>query len=241
MEAELLNNLLYGLIAGLATTLGGIIVLFIHTPKKEQMSLYLGFAAGVMIGVSVFELIPHGLEISNIWYCIAGFILGCLVIWGLDLLLTKKNWSVTLHKYGKIGYFMAMGIALHNLPEGLAIGAGYGAAPTLGLVIAVSIGLHNIPEGMSIALPLRISGCSWKKILGVTTLAGLVTPIGSIIGYLISSISNEVITAALGMAAGCMLYIASDELIPESHHCHSHMANLGILSGFIVMLVLSSI
>lgn len=241
MTPEFIYNLLFSTFAGLATTVGAIIVLYIHSPKKEHMSIYLGFAAGVMLGISAFELIPYGLELANIWYCVMGFVMGCLVMWGLDVFIKKSHPVMNARKYEKTGYFIAIGIALHNFPEGLAIGAGYGAAPNLGLVIALSIALHNIPEGMSIAAPLRISGNGWKRIIGITTLAGLVTPIGSIMGYLISGISKEIIAIALGMASGSMIYIASDELIPESHHCHSHLANLGIISGFLVALILSNI
>lgn len=236
---HILLYLLYSLVAGLATTIGSIIVLAFRYPSKKQMSLYLGFAAGIMIGVSVFELLPHGIQLSNIFYAAGGFVLGCILMWLLDHFLSRTSYSQSSFKYQKLGYYIALGIGAHNLPEGLAIGAGFSATPTLGLIVALSIGLHNIPEGMSIAMPLKVHGVNWKRIILITTLAGLTTPFGTLVGTLVGNISSTVITLALGMAAGSMIYISSDELIPESHHCHSHMANLGILSGFLLMLILS--
>jgi ZIP family zinc transporter len=131
------------------------------------------------------------------------------------------------------GLFMAIGIALHNLPEGLAIGAGYGNSTALGATIAISLALHNIPEGMVTAAPLLLSGMNKWVVVAIATAAGLVTPIGTLIGAALISISPEFISAAMALAAGAMIYIVSDELIPQSHKYHNHAANFGLVAGFV--------
>lgn len=251
---ELFRNILLALLAGLATSLGGIIIYIIKKPNKIHMSIYLGFAAGIMIGISVFELIPEGIAMGNLTLVAVGFVIGCLLMWTIDIATTKKldpighgkgqtfeNRVSDRKSYSRMGYFIALGIALHNLPEGLAIGAGFGTEPKLGLLLAITIGLHNVPEGMSIAMPLRMSGSSILKVLKITLIAGLFTPIGAALGYMLVRLSPLAISVCLGMAAGAMTYIASDELIPESHHCHNHFANFGILSGFLLILISTGI
>ena len=141
----------------------------------------------------------------------------------------------------KMGYFIAAGIALHNLPEGLALGAGYQAAEELGSMIALAILLHNIPEGMGIAAPLKAGGTRSITILCITSSAGLFTPLGTLIGVLIFNISPLFISLSMGFAAGAMIYIVSDELIPESHKQHSHYANLGIAFGVLLTFLTQSI
>lgn len=104
-------------------------------------------------------------------------------------------------------------------------------------MIALAIALHNIPEGMRMSVPLRMARVRVSRILLVTTLAGIFTPVGTLIGFLLYSISRDFVSISLALAAGAMIYIVSDELIPESHKHHSHFANLGIVVGFLVVLL----
>ncbi len=231
-------------IAGLATGLGGIIV-FLFRPRSERiMSFSLGLAGGIMLAVITFELIPYALKLTNLLYTALGFCLGIMILFLLDTIIPHIHIETGEKERGrliKMGILIALGIGLHNMPEGLAIGAGYKAAAALGFTVALAIGLHNIPEGIAIAVPLQVGGTSNHRMIFATVLAGLCTPLGMAIGFLFYHISRAVIGTCLALAGGAMLYIVSDELIPESHKHHSHYANLGITVGFIFILFLSGL
>lgn len=247
-----MESMLYSFLAGTSTALGAILLMFFGTPGRRSMAGLLGFAGGIMVAVSVFELMPEALELGPMSVLITGFLLGCGMMYMLDRLMphahmsesddlelenvdakAKENQTVL-----RTGYLIFMGIALHNVPEGLAIGAGVEASPQLGLVIAVAIGLHNIPEGLAVAGPLKAGGLSNLKILLFTLGAGLMTPLGTGIGLLIFNISEVFIAGSLAFAAGAMIYIVNDELIPQSNNMHSHMANAGLIAGLLIGFVL---
>ncbi len=226
--------------SGLATGIGALILMFFGTIRRKALSALLGFAAGIMIAIATLGLLPEALEFGTITSAGGGFALG------LAMMLFLDNRIPHLHmfqkegvngEYAKMGMFIALGIALHNLPEGLALGAGYEAAPAFGKMLALAIALHNIPEGIGIACPLKMSGAKPLRIFGIACLAGLFTPIGTLLGFVPFGISEVFISMAMGFAAGAMIYIASDELIPESHRQHSHSANIGIAMGVLVTFI----
>ncbi|HLV08596.1 MAG TPA: ZIP family metal transporter, partial [Halanaerobiales bacterium] len=134
----------------------------------------------------------------------------------------------------RTGYLILFGITLHNIPEGLAIGAGLESSPEVGLYIAIAIALHNIPEGLAIAGPLKVGGVSNGKLFLFTLGAGLMTPVGALIGLLFFNISTIFIAGSLAFAAGAMVYIVNDELIPQANSLHSHFANAGIIVGLLI-------
>lgn len=242
--------LLVSTAAGLATGIGALIVLIIGKPSRGMLSLMLGFAAGVMLSIAGFDLIPEAVAAGGRPLAVVGFLLGAGFMMSLDLIIPHIHMgSGSNEKRGsskpvseadgdasmlKMGWFIYFGLALHNLPEGLAIGAGYGASQGLGTAIALSLALHNIPEGMASAAPLYMGGMGKLKLFLLTTLAGLLTPVGTLIGQLLFQISPKFICIALAFAAGSMVYIVSDELIPESHSFHCHWANIGLLAGLVV-------
>lgn len=135
-----------------------------------------------------------------------------------------------------MGYLIAIGIALHDLPEGIAIAVGYSATPELGLIIALAIGLHNIPEGMATAAPLKMGGMNSFKILALTTLVSLITPLGAYLGFIIISISKSLIGLLLAFAGGAMTFIVHNELWPESKRRHPNYSRLGAVCGIVLML-----
>jgi ZIP family zinc transporter len=137
-----------------------------------------------------------------------------------------------------MGYLIAIGIALHDLPEGIAIAAGFSATTTLGWKIAIAIGLHNVPEGMITAAPLSMSGLSPFKILATTGLVSLFTPLGTLLGLLIVSLSKTYISFLLAMAAGAMIYIVLFEILPEGKKRHPNYARLGIVAGIMLIFFL---
>jgi len=139
----------------------------------------------------------------------------------------------------KMGYLVAIGIALHDLPEGVAIAAGYSAQQHLGLVIATAIGLHNIPEGMATATPLLIGRVQPLKILALNVIVSFFTPIGALIGLVLVQISPHMIALLLAVAAGAMTFIVKNELLPESRRRHPNYSTFGGIIGFLFILALS--
>lgn len=219
----------------MVTGIGAIITVLIKSPSERIMSLSLGFAAGIMIGISTLSLIPESIGAGSPVFCLLGFVSGAFLLWLVDVLLPHIHKSETeCDMYLKMGSFIALGIAFHNLPEGIAIGASNEISAELGVYTAVSIGIHNIAEGLSVAMPLCLGKMRKIRIVYVTTFTGLATLLGTLIGLYLVSISTSFISFSLAFAAGAMVYIASDELIPQSHCVHSHFANAGIILGILL-------
>lgn len=236
--------LLVSMVSGLATGIGALIVLAFGQFSPRVLSALLGGAAGVMVAISMFDLLPSAVAYGSVANAAAGFAAGALLMLLLDSVIPHlhfMNGDGDSSMYAKRGYFIALGIALHNIPEGLAVGAGYEAAPSLGLLIALAIALHNIPEGIGIAACLRIAEVNRFWIVAITCLAGLFTPIGTVLGFAFLGISPRFIAVAFGLAAGAMIYIVSDELIPESHKQHSHAANIGLIAGILLTFVMEKL
>jgi ZIP family zinc transporter len=143
----------------------------------------------------------------------------------------------------RAGMLMAIGITLHNLPEGLIVTAGYAYVPRLGLIIAIAIMLHNIPEGVATAIPLIAAGMKPSKIAALTLLSGLAEPVAALIGVFVFSLLNRtVIGYSLAFAAGVMTYITADELIPVAHeYGHKHTVSVALLLGIIFALLVDAI
>jgi ZIP family zinc transporter len=137
------------------------------------------------------------------------------------------------------GLLVFSSIALHKIPEGLAIGTSFVAAPRLGLLMALAIALHNIPEGIAVAGPFRASGMGRLRCILWATLSGLAEPIGAFIGAVFIVVCTPLLPFSLAFAGGAMLYVVSDELIPESHsHGFEHEATFGFIVGFLLLLAL---
>ncbi|MGE5654118.1 MAG: ZIP family metal transporter, partial [Bacillota bacterium] len=169
-----------------------------------------------------------------VWVVASGFLVGGCVIWAADTFVPHVHVKDAA-SMARTGLLIAAGIALHNLPEGLAVGAGYGDNVQSGAAIAAAIGLHNIPEGMAMSLPMLAGGIGFWPVVAIATFAGLVTPIGAVIGSWFAHLSPTMLAFSLAFAAGAMVYITSDELIPLSHKDgHSHFANAGVMIGFLV-------
>jgi len=236
----IITILLYGLIAGLVTGLGAVISISIKNITNKILSISLGFASGIMIGISALSLIPTSLDMSNSIICIAGFAAGALFLFLVDISMPHiHKVEADLSNYAKMGYFIALGITLHNLPEGIAIGATSEVSYHMGIMTAITIGLHNIAEGLCVAMPLCLANVRKSRVVLITTMTGMSTLLGTWLGMILGLISPFVIAFFLAFAAGAMIYISSDELIPKSHHSHSEYANVGIMLGFILALILS--
>lgn len=231
------------IIAGLATCLGSIIVIFLGNPKEKTISVLFGLAAGIMLAVVILDLLPSSLEQGSFRQAAAGFSIGIIIMLFLDLILSQiyPNAKMGSPKtyFLKMGYLVAMGIALHDLPEGIAIAAGYSAQEHLGLVIALAIGLHNIPEGMATATPLKIGGVAPVKIVLLNILVSFFTPVGAFLGIVLVKMTPNHIALLLAIAAGAMTFIVQNELLPESRRKHPNYSTIGGIVGFLFILVLS--
>lgn len=190
------------------------------------------------MAVICFDLIPEALGLANILIIMIGIGLGIIAMIFCDLLVeTKfsKKKSLKANNLLKTGIIVSIGLAIHNFPEGLAIGSGFEASTRLGIGLAVAICLHDIPEGISMAVPMKNGGMKvWKVILYVI-LSGVTTGIGAFFGAIIGSISETIIAISLSFAAGAMLYIVSGELIPESNKLYKgRMSAVGNILGFMI-------
>lgn len=204
---DLLKTTILGLFFGtFGTTLGGILGVIIKKHSNKFLSFILSFASGLMMAVICFDLIPEALGISGIVNIVIGIIVGIVAMIFCDLLVEKKfsNHKV-LKKEGnnllKTGIIVSIGLAIHNFPEGLAIGSGFEASMKLGLSLALAICLHDIPEGISMAVPMKNGGMKISKVIFYVVLSGITTGVGAFFGAIVGSISEQVIAICLSFAA----------------------------------------
>lgn len=240
---NLLKTTLIGLFFGtFGTTIGGLIGIYFKKTSNKFLSFVLSFASGLMLSIVCFDLIPEAMEIASIINVLLGITLGIIAMITCDILVQNKfnSKKVKLKNNSllKTGIIVSIGLALHNFPEGLAIGSGFGASITLGYSLAIAICLHDIPEGISMAVPMKSGGMNKIKIILFVILSGITTGIGAFFGALIGGISKKVISMCLSFAAGAMLYIVSGELIPESNKLYKgRMTAIGNIFGFLLGMI----
>jgi len=235
---------LQGLLAGLGTCLGALVVIAFGRMRPRTLSLSLGLASGIMMGVIIFDLLPSSLRHGNPKATLAGFCVGLILMAILDLglnILTPATTTTKIRHYRRMGYLIATGIALHDFPEGLAIAAGFATVGKLGPLLVLAIGLHNIPEGMAMAAPLRQGGLSAGRVLLINILISLITPLGTFFGLALVEKSSTFICLLLAQAAGAMAYITLGELVPESRRNNKPLAYLGMLAGLALTLAMRTV
>lgn len=213
------TTLLVTAAAGIGGTgLGGTLATLFRRDSGREASLLLSFAAGVMVSVSCFGLLTEAAAPGAMELVALGVFLGCAVTAGLNALLDRGQPTGGLVLAGLV---MAAAIALHNVPEGMVIGASFTVSDNLvlgaGMVMAVLIGLHNIPEGMAVAVPLISGGTSRVKATLLTAACGLPTVLGAWLGFWLGDIGPLGLTLSLGFASGAMLYVVFGEIMPESY------------------------
>ena len=239
--------LLTALGVGGATLIGAIIGFLFKKISHKFSDIVLSFAAGVMLAASVLGLVLPSLEHGGkygIIITIAGIFVGAICLDLVDKLVPHLHKmaepDIEPHKSVNINkvFLFVTAIAIHNLPEGIAAGVGFGSGDTTqALIIAGGIALQNIPEGMVIIGPMLAAGVSRRKTLAIASLTGIIEVVGTFIGYFAISIASVILPFALAFAAGTMLYVISDEMIPETHaHGSERGATYSLLVGFSVML-----
>jgi ZIP family zinc transporter len=214
--------------------------------KMRTYDSLLGFAAGVMTAIATLGLINEALTQGNAVITLAGVAVGTAALFALDRFLPHEHELLPFACTDPTGYrrglMLLAAMTLHNVPEGLAMGTSYAAHPRLGLLLALAIALHNIPEGIAVAGPFRACGMPRRQYLAWTIGSGLAEPVAALFGALFVTLFKEFLPFSLAFAGGAMLYVVSDELIPESHsHGYEHEATLGFVLGFMLLLALSQV
>ncbi|WP_305907716.1 ZIP family metal transporter [Methylomarinum sp. Ch1-1] len=241
---------LASILAGLATGVGALPALFF---KEISLSLFngmLGMAAGVMLAATAFSLLLPGIEYGDLiwpgnglWVVAAGMLIGAYFLHYADEKLPHLHFDTapdtSLNSMQKISLFI-IAITIHNFPEGMSVGVSFGTGDIKnGIVLAIAIGMQNIPEGMAVALPLVGLGYNKWKAVGIATLTGLVEPVGGLLGITMVSVFSPILPIAMGFAAGAMLFVISEEIIPETHaNGRSRIATFALMIGFIIMMAL---
>jgi ZIP family zinc transporter len=230
-------------LTGLATGLGAIPVLFTKKISDRLLDVLLGFSAGVMLSATCFSLIVPAIDMSGPLIVVAGIALGALTLHLLDRFVPHFHPASGPEgrpsNLPKVWLFV-IAMTIHNFPEGIAVGVSFGNGDiALGLSVAIAIALQNMPEGLAVALPLVREGYSRGKAFWYATLTGLVEPLGGIIGLALIAFILPIQPWGLAFAAGAMLFVVSDEMIPESHKKgFEREATFGLISGFILMMFL---
>ena len=236
---------------GGATVVGALVGFLFKTIPHKFNDMILGFAAGIMLCASILGLILPSVEMGGnygIWISVLGVVLGAVFLDFADK-LTPHLHKITgvdrgkHHGHASINKLMlfVLAIAIHNLPEGMAAGISFGS-DNIGdaLTVVIGIALQNLPEGMVIISPMLISGISKSRTFAIASLTGVIEVIGTFIGYFLAGISGNILPFLLAFAGGTMLYVISDEMIPETHsHGFEKYATYSFIIGFLIMLIMN--
>jgi ZIP family zinc transporter len=242
----------------LLTALGAAGVFFIRKVNQKLLDLMLGFAAGVMIAASFWSLLAPAIEMSeggnvpSFVPAVVGFLLGGAFLWVIDRLLPHLHLGLPMAEAEGLktswqrSILLILAITIHNIPEGLAVGVAFGAVAsgfpsatiTGAIALAFGIGIQNFPEGLAVSVPLRREGLSRGKSFFWGQLSGVVEPMAGVLGAVAVIVARPILPYALSFAAGAMIFVVAEELIPESQREGTDIATIGVMVGFAVMMML---
>lgn len=233
---------------GLATGIGGLFLVVIRRPSGLMMDTMLGFTAGIMLAATFFSLLVPALERGSLVEVIGGFLLGCGALALLDHVVPHAHLRFTeagqasATSAAQRATLLLSALTIHNIPEGMAVGVAFAAGgPELGIPIALAIGIQNVPEGFAAAAPLVPLGVSRGRAVGIAALTGLVEPPAALAAYAAFDVASGLLAGALAFAAGAMLYVVVDELIPEAHgRGYQTAVTAALVSGFVLMMALDN-
>jgi ZIP family zinc transporter len=244
--AQIWVPLFLALAAGLFTVIGGLVSFLIRDLKKSYLQFALGLSAGVMIYVAFAEILSTAVRNVGFLKANAAFFGGIILIMLVDFFIPHEYIEEHIERSGgdkklmKAGIFIAIGIAIHNFPEGLAVFMSSMVSIKLGISLAVAIGIHNIPEGIAVAMPIFYATKSRRKAFWYSFLAGIVEPMGAVAGILLLRpfLTPAILSYCLAAVAGIMIFISFDELLPLSFEGKkSHITIIGIMVGMLIIAV----
>ncbi len=242
------------------TALGAAMVFFFKEINQKVLNAMLGFAAGVMIAASYWSLLAPAIDMASeqgrvAWIPAAGgFLAGGIFLWVVDKIMPHLHLNEDIEhaegiktNFGKSA-LLVFAITLHNIPEGMAVGVAFGAvanqlgstATVMGAIaLAIGIGIQNFPEGAAVSIPLRREGNSRMRSFMYGQASGIVEPMAAVVGAYAVTVATNILPFALSFAAGAMIYVVVEELIPEAQSGHdTHFSTLGVMVGFVVMMIL---
>lgn len=245
-------GLLGSLAAGMATGLGALPAMITTRVSPRALNGMLGFAAGVMLAATAFSLLIPAINDGGVWLAMVGLLLGVAFLALLDRFLPHEHFQM-----GPEGppsslrrtWLFVIAITMHNFPEGMAVGVGFGSG-RMGeaIALAIGIGIQNVPEGLAVALPLIRERYTRRQALLIATLSGLVEPVGGVLGAAAVVAAQSLLPIGLAFAAGAMLFVIVDEIIPETHHIgeqgkasDARLSTYGLIVGFVVMTLLDNL
>lgn len=244
--SDIAYGLLLSTLAGLSTTLGSLLGLLWRDPGEKLMTFTLGFSGGVMLHVSYAELLQNSINDIGFGTAHIAFFTGMLIMFLLDTIVpheygAERRDSGERNGQGRLlqaGLFVAIGLGIHNFPEGMAAFVGALEDRSLGVAIAAAIAIHNIPEGLAVSAPVYAATKSRKKAFWWSFLSGISEPAGALVAALVllPLLNGTVLGYVLATVAGIMVFIALDELVPISRCMgHEHLSILGVASGMMIM------
>jgi ZIP family zinc transporter len=241
---------LASILAGLATGVGALPALFLKDISKRLFNAMLGAAAGVMLAATAFSLLVPGIAFGEqvwpgkgLWTVAVGMLIGALFLHLADKKLPHLHFDTvadeSLDSLQKISLFI-IAITIHNFPKGMSVDVSFGTGDMHnGLLLSIAIALQNLPEGLAVAVPLVGLGYNKWKAVGLATMTGLVEPVGGLLGITMVTLFSSILPVAMGFAAGAMLFVISEEIIPETHASgRSRIATFSLMIGFIIMMML---
>ncbi|MBW3592062.1 MAG: ZIP family metal transporter [Actinobacteria bacterium] len=244
-----LEMALWMIAAGFGTSIGGLALLFARRPSERTLAGMLGFTAGVMLAATSFSLLVPALDLGSIAEVVAGLVAGAALLAFFDAILPHAHARLRErgHERERLqleqrAILLLSALTLHNVPEGLAVGIAFAAGgPELGVPIALAIGIQNIPEGFAAAAPLVALGRRRRVAAGVAALTGAVEPPAAFAAFTAFVLAEALLPFGLSFAAGAMLYVVVDELIPEANAGgNERVATIALVGGFALMLVLDN-
>ena len=244
----ILIGLLASLLAGLATGVGALPAVFWPRGPGRLLDVMLGFAAGVMLAAAVFCLIipaldPESTPGGGLLVVVIGILAGAAFLHVVDRLVPHQH---LVHENcvdmvaARRAWLFVLAIAIHNFPEGLAVGLGFASGDLgRGTALAIGIGLQNVPEGLAVAIPLLLVGYSRGQALLIATITGLVEPLGALLAVTLGSIFQPILPVGLAFAGGAMIFVVVDEIIRETHRRGvGRLASGALMAGFVIMMTL---
>lgn len=234
------------LLAGLATGVGAFPIFLKKNFSDDTLDILLGFAAGIMLAATSFSLLVPAIEFGGPLVAVIGLLIGALTLHFIDRFIPHfhpvAGYEGLSSRLPKLWLFI-IAITIHNFPEGLSIGMSFGSGDIKsGLIIATAIGIQNAPEGLAVALPLLRERYSKFRSFGYASLTGLVEPLGGLLGIILVSLAHFILPWGLAFAAGAMLFVIVDEMVPESHKKgFGRKATFGLIIGFSIMMLLDNL